>query len=104
MVNLTPVVSEFKKKVLEEFGNAVFILFGSQVRGDAEEESDIDVLVILDREVNTLVREKIYDIAYEIELKYDIVLDVSVFSKFEWDRYRKVLPFAIRVEKEGIVV
>lgn len=60
--------------------------------------------MILDRDVDIKVKESIYDIAYEFNLKYDIVLDVSVYSKKEWDRYRKILPFIVNVEKEGIIV
>jgi hypothetical protein len=71
---------------------------------ETEGESDIDILVILDRDVDIKVRESICDIAYELNLKYDVVLDVSIYSRKEWDRYREVFPFIINVEKEGVVV
>ena len=104
MMEILQIVSEFKEKVSEKFGKVEVILFGSCARDKAEEESDIDILVILDRDVDIKVRESIYDIAYELNLKYDVVLDVSVYSRVEWDRYREVLPFIINIEKEGVVV
>jgi len=52
----------------------------------------------------TKIKEAIYDIAYEISLKYDVVLDVSVYSRAEWDRYRGIHSFIINVEKEGVVI
>ena len=104
MRKITQIINEFKRKVSEELGEAEFILFGSHARKDAGKESDVDILVILDRDVNTKVKEAIYDIAYEFSLKYDIVLDVSVYSKEEWSKYRKVLPFAINVEREGVII
>jgi len=104
MMEILQIVSEFKEKVSEKFGKVEVILFGSRARDKDEEESDIDILVILDRDVDIKVRESIYDIAYELNLKYDVVLDVSVYSRVEWDRYREVLPFIINIEKEGVVV
>jgi len=98
------IVSEFKRKVSDRFGEVEAILFGSRARGGAERESDIDIFVILNGDVDIKVKEAVYDIAYEIGLKYDAVLDVSVYSREEWDRYREVLPFIINVEKEGVVV
>jgi len=103
-MKILQIVSEFKKKVSEKFGKAEVILFGSHARGDAEKESDIDVFVILNRDADIKVKESIYDIAYELSLEYDVVLDVSVCSRAEWDRYRGVLPFIVNVEKEGVVV
>lgn len=104
MMEILQIVSEFKKKVSEKFGKVGVILFGSHARNDAEKESDIDIFVILNRDVDIKVKESIYDIAYEFSLEYDVVLDVSVYSRAEWDRYRGVLPFIISVEKEGVVV
>ena len=95
---------EFKRRVSDEFGNAEVLLFGSHARADAGEESDIDILVILDKEVNLKVKEAIYDIAYELSLEHGVVLDVSVYSRAEWDRYKGVLPFIINVESEGVLI
>ncbi len=60
--------------------------------------------MVLSRDVDMKTREIIYDIAYDIDLEYDVVLDVSVYSKKDWDRYKNVLPFAVNVEREGVVV
>lgn len=98
------IVKKFKTKVSDKVGKVDIILFGSRARDSAEKESDIDVLVIIDRDVDIRVKEMIYDIAYEFSLKYDVVLDVSVYSRIEWNRYKGVLPFIINVEKEGMVI
>jgi len=104
MREILRILSEFKKAVAEKFGRVEVILFGSQVRNEGWKESDIDILVISEQEVDIKAREEIYDIAYEIGLKYDVVLDVSVYSRGDWERYRAVLPFFINVEKEGVIV
>ena len=104
MREVSQILNEFKNKIHEKLGDAEFILFGSHAREDAGNESDVDVLVILYRDTSTEVKEAVYDIAYEISLEYDIVLDVSVYSKEEWNRYRKILPFAINIEREGVII
>ena len=104
MTEILEIVKEFKRKVSDEMGKVEVILFGSHARDNAERESDIDIFVILDRDIDIKMKEAIYDIAYEISLKYDVVLDVIVYSRAEWDRYRGILPFIINVEKEGVIV
>ncbi|GAH25140.1 unnamed protein product, partial [marine sediment metagenome] len=50
---------ELKKRLLERFPDAEIILYGSKARGDFDEESDIDVLIILKDRVDDSLREKI---------------------------------------------
>ena len=64
-------LAELKEKLTEKYPDAEIILFGSKVRGDDEEYSDIDVLLLLDREVDNKLRSKITDITYDIELDID---------------------------------
>ena len=104
MIRALQIVSEFKKKVSNEFGEVEVILFGSHARYEAEEESDVDILLILNRDVDIKVKELIYDIAYEIGLEYDTVLDVNVYSRGVWDRFRGILPLMINVEREGVTI
>ena len=103
-IDMERLLKEFKRRVSDELGKVHVILFGSHARASAEKESDIDILVILDKEVDIRVKERVYDIAYDLCLEYDVVLDVSVYSKSEWERYRGVLPFIVNVEREGVIV
>jgi len=86
------------KKLAEEYVRKV-ILFGSRARADAEKGSDIDILVILDREFDIRVKETVYEIAYELSLEYDVVLDVIVYSRAEWEKYGGVFPFLSMLKK-----
>jgi predicted nucleotidyltransferase len=51
---LQTILSELKTRLSELYGERLekLVLFGSQARGDAEPDSDIDVLVVLKGEVN----------------------------------------------------
>ena len=44
-------LAEIKKRVLQTEPDAKVILYGSYARGDANEESDIDLLILVEREV-----------------------------------------------------
>ncbi|MBL0062906.1 MAG: nucleotidyltransferase domain-containing protein [bacterium] len=54
---LKPILDELREALAAHYGERLskLVLFGSQARGDAEEDSDIDVLVVLKGEVNPKV-------------------------------------------------
>jgi len=54
-------------------------LFGSSARGDRRADSDIDVFLVLTK-VNRKIEEDLFDIAYDLELKYDCLIDLVVLS------------------------
>lgn len=60
-------VEEFRDRVREQLGTRVrdLRLFGSKVRGDSREGSDIDLLVLIDG-LDHEVRLAIVDLAHEI--------------------------------------
>ncbi len=55
-------------------------LFGSKARGDALEESDIDVLVVTQRD-DWRLKEQIGKVATTILLDYGVYLSVKVLGK-----------------------
>lgn len=78
------------------------VLFGSKARGDAVEESDIDLLVPMDEE-NDGVRSQLWRIASDISLEYDVVLSVRVYGRARWDESRRIrLPFYRAIVDDGI--
>jgi uncharacterized protein len=97
-------VEEFKRKVIDRFRNAEFILFGSKARGEADEYSDIDILVLLDHEPNISTEEEIIDIGFELEIKYDVVLGIIAHSRTFWDSRGILMPIHKEIEKDGIQI
>ena len=79
-------------------------LFGSRARGDADPDSDIDVLVVVD-EVTKEVEDYISDCAWDACFKYGIIMVPIVFTTDEWDRgpERSSL-LAEAVRSEGIFI
>lgn len=60
-----------QKNLIDRFGPDVELrIFGSVARGDYQEYSDIDLLVVLSVPVNHAVEEQVFDMAYDVELEY----------------------------------
>lgn len=78
------------------------ILFGSRARGKGNEDSDIDILVIL-REISLEEKHKVWDLANDIFLDTEVYISPLVMSEAYFKRLQgleRLLPKEI--EKEGI--
>lgn len=95
-------LKELKEEILKLYPDAKLILFGSKARGDFDEESDIDVLALV-QELNFNKKETIWDISNEINLKYDTSLSVVTVDKNDFNSFKlEVIPFFINIQKDGI--
>jgi len=81
------------------------ILFGSKVRGDADEESDLDLLVLTSREISWAERKRIHEPIFKIELAYDVIISILLVTENDWHQgYFSVLPIYEEVEKDGLSI
>ena len=102
--NIKESVSELKRILTECFGEGIEIyLFGSVARNDYESDSDIDILVLLPGKVDTAREEEVIDLAYEVELKHNVVFGIVVYSKKFWSSMKaQVMPFHQNVQKDAV--
>ncbi|MGI0481464.1 nucleotidyltransferase domain-containing protein [Geminocystis sp. CENA526] len=79
------------------------ILFGSQARGDAQPDSDIDLLVVLKGEVNPVdeINRNSYFIS-ELCLEFDALINCFYLSELQLQEDNK--PLIKNVKKEGIIL
>jgi len=91
------------KEVLGDKLDKVF-LFGSYARGDFDEESDVDILVLADipLEETRKVGSEIDNLTGDIDLEYDVVVSIHVTSSSIFHRFRNVMPYFMNVQKEGV--
>lgn len=80
------------------------VLYGSVARGTDNEESDIDIAVLLKSGETKTMKDNMVDFVVDLELECDKVLSVL---RIDYDKFREwedVLPFYKNMKKEGVVL
>jgi predicted nucleotidyltransferase len=84
--------------------DADVILYGSRARGDAAEDSDYDLLVLVDHPADVTMHERL--IASISPLEDDgAVLTLSVYNRDLWNsKLHRAMPFHENVDREGVLL
>jgi len=107
------IAEEFKKKVLEKFGDFIktIIIWGSVTRGDLTAKSDVDIYIIFDDTKYSLkdfnkIRDKIDEDLYEIAKKIDKRIHIQpIIALTEFiDGLRNSHPLFINIVREGFAI
>ena len=85
--------------------SATVILYGSYARGDNRDDSDIDLLILLEKDKITWQDEKkIKYPLYNIEFDTGKIISPMVLSKKDWGKRHRITPFYENVQHEGIIL
>ncbi len=83
--------------------NVKFKLFGSKVKGLADEESDLDLLVLLACDVSEDIRRQIIHKVFDINLAFGTNISALIMSEKEWESdIFSLLPIHSFIEEEGV--
>jgi predicted nucleotidyltransferase len=85
---------------------ATVILYGSYARGEQNADSDIDVLILVDKDnekISYAEETKITHPLYAIEFQTGTIISPTVYTKRGWSGHR-VTPFYENVNREGRVL
>lgn len=98
-------IKEFHEKIKECYGKQLvkLILFGSWARKTATIESDIDLLVVLEGDIQPGREiDRMIDIITEIDTKYDTLISVVPIAREVYEERNS--PLLLNVRKEGIAI
>lgn len=96
-------LSEFKAGLRKIYGERLkgVYLYGSYARGEADGESDLDVLVVLDDFDNYGAEvDRTSQLAASLSLEYSLSLSEVFLRESEW--LRGETPFVLNVREEAI--
>ena len=115
-------LTELKEKIKEKYPEAEIILYGSKARGDYDENSDIDLMIIVKDNyqinkgisfeeleklyflpVNEKIENEILSIVTDIQVKYCVSIDYQVKNKsYVETNLAGIVPLYQNIRKEGV--
>jgi len=105
---LNLLLKETQSELLKVFGNKLLnvVLYGSYARGDYDDESDIDIMALVDMDRDDLnkYRRCVSEMANIIDLKYNVLLSIKLQDKPNFDKYKNSIPLYQNIVKEGLII
>ena len=105
---LYKITQEVSKKAQEILGNRLreVILYGSYARGDNNEDSDIDIMILADIKENEVwgIESQLTETTSALALEYDELICAYVNVKSLFEERLAILPFYRNVRKDGVQI
>ena len=107
-INIQQSINKFVEGCSKILGNRLkkIILYGSYARGDYNNSSDIDILVLTDYKPSQFysVLEKLSGMTYDIDLDYNVILMPLINNIKNYNDGIDSIPFFTNIHREGVVV
>jgi len=106
-IHLTPSqelgLTELLHRLYDQFHVVSVILYGSVARGEADEESDIDLLILTAEPLSRPARHDITDVVFDVNLHYGTNCSTLVLDQHTWEAGAvAVLPLKEAILQDGI--
>lgn len=99
-------ISEYVAAIKRIYGQHLkqVILYGSYARGDYTEDSDVDIMLLVDLNETELDRfsDALSELGFDYNVEHDIWMMPIVKNKQNFLRWSEVYPFYKNVKTEGI--
>ena len=94
------------EKAREVYGEKLrdVILYGSYARGDFEEWSDVDIMIIADADdfVCNKLKNIVRDDLWDLNNRMNLLLSITTAPRERFDRMKNHYPFYTNISKEGV--
>ena len=101
-------IDKYIAALKEIYGNAMkaVILYGSYARGDYNENSDVDIMILVDMPDNDINRFFVQtaDMTYDFNMDNHVEFSPAVKNIKQFYKWAEVIPFYKNVSKEGRVL
>jgi predicted nucleotidyltransferase len=88
-----------------DFQAEKIILYGSAARGEADDESDVDLLILTRNVLSRLERHQITRLIFETNLQYNTNFSTLVVPLNSWESgLFSVLPIHRQIESDGVTL
>ncbi|MDD3369650.1 MAG: nucleotidyltransferase domain-containing protein [Lachnospiraceae bacterium] len=108
MENTQELLVQYVNGIKEIYGThlAMVLLYGSYARGDFNEESDIDIMILVDLQDGEIKEyaEKLSELTFEMNLQNDIMLMPMVKNIEHFEYWVRSYPFYGNVKSEGVTL
>jgi len=103
--NQLQALHEIKRRVVKHFDVKAFVLYGSVARGQMDEESDVDLLIVTSEPLTRFERHEITNEVFEVNLQYETSFSTLVVDSKSWETgIVSVLPIRDEILRDGIQI
>ena len=98
--------NELIKGLLDIFQGdiSMIILYGSVARNEAGPESDIDIAIIMKKDMDEDRKDRFISWSADMDIRYDRVFSIVDIREDNMKKWGNVLPFYLNVQEEGVVL
>lgn len=98
------IIDSFKEEINKKLKNNLIkiILFGSRARGDNDEWSDYDLVVIVNKK-DKETEKNVDDISGNLFFEHSKLIGSIVWDEQEWES-KKEYPIGINILKDGVAI